>query len=286
MTLLPIGTNFTLPAGIKICDLQKELEKSASGTGLAFIAFTEAINQFPWSSFWAILFFLMLFTLGIDSQFGTLEGTVTSIVDMKLFPNLRKEVLTGVICLICFLISLIFANGAGSYIFNLFDNFSGNIPLLIIALFECLAVAYVYGVQRFCDDIELMTGSRPGYFWMFCWKFASPLAMIIILGASMVKIGREGIGYEAWNKETGTIMTNAWPTWSNVLIAFLILASAIWIPAIAIARYFGFIMLSEDEKAWFPEDELREYYNIEPHKVTPCERLLLCVADNTPEEDV
>ena len=69
--------------------------QSASGTGLAFIIFTEAINQFPGAQFWSVLFFLMLFTLGIDSQFGTLEGVVTSIVDMKLFPNLRKEILTG-----------------------------------------------------------------------------------------------------------------------------------------------------------------------------------------------
>lgn len=90
----------------------------------------------------------MLFTLGIDSQFGTLEGVVTSIVDMKLFPNLRKEILTGVICLACCLISMAFAHGAGSYIFVLFDNFSGNFPLLIIALFECIAVAYVYGLKR------------------------------------------------------------------------------------------------------------------------------------------
>lgn len=78
---------------LPVCDLQKELDnvcdwrqiirfrsecpirlQSASGTGLAFIIFTEAINQFPGSQFWAVLFFLMLFTLGVDSQFGTLEG--------------------------------------------------------------------------------------------------------------------------------------------------------------------------------------------------------------------
>lgn len=71
-------------------------KQSAAGTGLAFIIFTEAINQFPGSNFWAILFFLMLFTLGIDSQFGTLEGVVTSLMDMKLFPTLPKEAIIGV----------------------------------------------------------------------------------------------------------------------------------------------------------------------------------------------
>lgn len=90
----------------------------------------------------------MLFTLGIDSQFGTLEGVATSIVDMKLFPNLRKEYLTGALCLSCCLISMAFAHGAGSYVFVLFDNFSGNFPLLIIALCECIAVSYFYGLKR------------------------------------------------------------------------------------------------------------------------------------------
>lgn len=76
------------------CDLQAELSNSASGTGLAFIIFTEAINQFPGKQLWAVLFFLMLFTLGIDSQFGTLEGVISSLIDMKLFPNLPKDKIT------------------------------------------------------------------------------------------------------------------------------------------------------------------------------------------------
>lgn len=70
--------------------------QSASGTGLAFIIFTEAINQFPGAQFWSVLFFLMLFTLGVDSQFGTLEGVSTSLMDMKLFPKASKETITGV----------------------------------------------------------------------------------------------------------------------------------------------------------------------------------------------
>jgi solute carrier family 6 amino acid/orphan transporter-like 15/16/17/18/20 len=53
------------------------------------------MNQFPFPNVWAIIFFLMLFTLGIDSQFGTMQGVVQCIVDLKLFPNVRKEILTG-----------------------------------------------------------------------------------------------------------------------------------------------------------------------------------------------
>lgn len=145
--------------------------QSASGTGLAFIIFTEAINQFPGAQLWAVLFFLMLFTLGIDSQFGMLEGLATSLVDMKLFPSLPKDMIIGVIyyrllclattmyfqfhfghsqilCMSCCAISVVFAHGAGSYIFQLMDSFAGSYSLLIIALFECIAVSYVYGIKK------------------------------------------------------------------------------------------------------------------------------------------
>ena len=58
--------------------------------------------------------------------------------------------------------SLMFCHNAGNYTFTIYDNFCGSIPLLVIALFECIGVAYFYGLQRFCEDIQLMTGSRPG----------------------------------------------------------------------------------------------------------------------------
>jgi solute carrier family 6 amino acid/orphan transporter-like 15/16/17/18/20 len=57
--------------------------------------FTETINKLPLPTLWAIMFFFMLVTVGIDTEFGMLEGVVTPIMDMKIFPNLRKEVLSG-----------------------------------------------------------------------------------------------------------------------------------------------------------------------------------------------
>ncbi len=45
-------------------------------------------------------------------------------------------------------LSLAFSHGAGNYIFTLFDNFAGSVPLLVIALFECISISYVYGLRR------------------------------------------------------------------------------------------------------------------------------------------
>lgn len=43
-------------------------EASTAGPGLAFVAFPQAAARMPWSNFWAVLFFLMLLTLGLDSE--------------------------------------------------------------------------------------------------------------------------------------------------------------------------------------------------------------------------
>jgi solute carrier family 6 (neurotransmitter transporter, amino acid/orphan) member 15/16/17/18/20 len=132
---------------------------------------------------------------------------------------------------------LIFANGAGSYIFQLMDSFAGNYTLLIIAFCEvsfvpslrlshvtqmssflfyfeqCTAISYVYGLKRFADDIELMTGSRPHLYWMLCWKYISPLAMLSILFASFMNLVVNGSSYPAWVAEIGQTKNQDWPHW-------------------------------------------------------------------------
>ena len=44
-----------------------------SGAELCFVVFPMALKLMPFSNIWAILFFLMMLTLGIDSMFGYFE---------------------------------------------------------------------------------------------------------------------------------------------------------------------------------------------------------------------
>lgn len=66
--------------------------QSVQGTGLAFIAFTEAMTHFPASPFWSVMFFLMLINLGLGSMIGTMAGITTPIIDTFKVP---KEMFTG-----------------------------------------------------------------------------------------------------------------------------------------------------------------------------------------------
>ncbi|CAB1457819.1 unnamed protein product [Pleuronectes platessa] len=59
------------------------------GFGLAFIAYPDALSKLPISPLWSILFFFMLLTVGLDSQFAGIEVITTCLLDA--FPKLFKN---------------------------------------------------------------------------------------------------------------------------------------------------------------------------------------------------
>ncbi|OWF56398.1 sodium- and chloride-dependent betaine transporter-like [Mizuhopecten yessoensis] len=162
-------------------------EVATSGPGLALVAYPEAITKLPFPQLWAVLFFLMLLALGIDSQFGTFETVSSGLVDA--FPRQlgkRKVLLTAALSLVLFILGLPFTTNGGMYIFQLVDWYAASLCVLLTCFLECFIVGWLYGADRFSRDVELMMGRPVPVIIRLCWCVITPLIMMIAFIATMI----------------------------------------------------------------------------------------------------
>ncbi|XP_003340647.1 sodium-dependent neutral amino acid transporter B(0)AT1 [Monodelphis domestica] len=225
----------------KTCDMNSFLSEGVEGTGLAFIVFTEAITKMPLSPLWSVLFFIMLFCLGLSSMFGNMEGVVVPLLDLKVIPKKwPKELLTGLICLGTYLLAYIFTLKSGQYWLSLLDGYAGSIPLLVIAFCEMIAVVYIYGIDRFNKDIEFMIGHKPNIFWQITWRVVSPLIMLVIfLFYFVIKVNEE-LTYSVWNPEYEEFPKSekkAYPGWVYAVVVFVAGIPCLAIPFFALYKF-------------------------------------------------
>ncbi|KAM4689167.1 sodium-dependent dopamine transporter [Discoglossus pictus] len=195
------------------------------GPGLIFIIYPEAIATLPLSSVWAVIFFIMLLTLGIDSAMGGMESVITGLIDEFKFLRRHRELFTLFIVVSTFLISLFCVTNGGIYVFTLLDHFAAGTSILFGVLFEAIGIAWFYGVGRFSDDIQEMIGKRPGLYWRLCWKFVSPCFLLFVVVVSIVTFKPPNYG------------NYVFPQWANVVGWLLAISSMAMVPIYAIYKF-------------------------------------------------
>ncbi|XP_062139155.1 sodium-dependent nutrient amino acid transporter 1 isoform X2 [Drosophila sulfurigaster albostrigata] len=158
-----------------------------SGTGLAFISYPDAISKFQAvPQLFSVLFFFMLFVLGIGSIVALQSTIVTIICDQFKTWKYWKVALTTSIC--GFLMGLVYVTPGGQWILTLVDFYGGTYVVFILAIFELAGIVWIYGLQNLCDDIEFMCNKKVSFYWRICWFFFTPVMMIVIFIYSMVTI--------------------------------------------------------------------------------------------------
>ncbi|KAF3857243.1 hypothetical protein F7725_009102 [Dissostichus mawsoni] len=169
-----------------------------SGPGLAFIAYPRA--------------------------FVSLEALMTSVTD--LYPNLirrghRRELLLLFICIICFLLGLVMVT-------PIYDHYScSGASLLLLSIFQSLAIGWVYGAERFSSNIRDMTGYSPLPVFKLCWKYLTPAVcsatfVFSLVSWSPLNLGR-GLVAPAWATTLGWLLTlssvSLLPIWAIYALA-------------------------------------------------------------------
>ncbi|XP_067408492.1 sodium- and chloride-dependent creatine transporter 1 [Emydura macquarii macquarii] len=198
-----------------------------SGPGLAFIAYPRAVTLMPVAPLWAALFFVMLLLLGLDSQFVGVEGFITGILDF--IPpgcsfRFQREVTVALTCALCFLLDLSMVTEGGMYVFQLFDYYSASgTTLLWQAFWECVVIAWVYGADRFMDDVACMIGYRPFPWMKWCWMVCTPL---ICLGIFLFNL--------AYYKPLTYNKTYIYPWWGEAIGWAFTLSSVLCVPLCAL----------------------------------------------------
>uniref|UniRef100_A0A673KDM4 Sodium- and chloride-dependent creatine transporter 1-like n=1 Tax=Sinocyclocheilus rhinocerous TaxID=307959 RepID=A0A673KDM4_9TELE len=162
-----------------------------SGPGLAFIAYPKAVSLMPLAPLWAVLFFLMLLVLGLDSQFVGVEGFITGIMDMlppkSFLGSQRREVVVAICCFTCFTIDL--------------------------------SMVTQVRADRFMDNVACMIGYRPLPYMKWCWSYVTPVVCMGVFLFHVVNYKR--LVYNA---------VYVYPWWGEVLGWFLALSSMLCIP--------------------------------------------------------
>jgi len=158
--------------------------------------------------------------------------------------RVRKEIVVGILCVVSYGIGMIFTFQSGSYMLTLFDMFVGNVPLLLIALLELIAVSWIYGFDKFSSDIEYMLGSSPNLYWKLTWKFISPAIVGVLFCFKVYMTFAKPPSYDSYDISRALDGSDieqevSIPGWAIVLAVFLVLCSLIWIPTLAFLRKTG-----------------------------------------------
>jgi len=186
-----------------------------AGPSLAFVTYPTIISMFPFAkSLFGILFFLMLFTLGIDSAFSLVESTVAGLVDKYNFPRAKTLISIAIISI---LIGLFYCTGSGLLWLDIVDHFMNQFGLVTVALFEVIFIGWVIKPEVIRNYMNERSEFSIGKWWDILIRYILPVIRTILLFS--------------WMAERITGSYEGYPRWAEFVAGWLLV---LLIPLIAI----------------------------------------------------
>uniref|UniRef100_A0A336KAS2 Transporter n=1 Tax=Culicoides sonorensis TaxID=179676 RepID=A0A336KAS2_CULSO len=172
-----------------------------SGTGLAFISYPDAIAKFDWMpQLFSVLFFFMLFVLGVGSAVALQSAINTVIWDQM--THIKYWKVASCVSISGFLIGLVYITPGGQWILDLVDHFGGTFLIFALVILEITAIFWIYGIENLSIDLQFMSRKIVSLYWRFTWVFLTPIFMLIIFIYYLVLLENPKHGKEEYPTPT------------------------------------------------------------------------------------
>ena len=160
------------------------------GTGLIFVAFPAIFNEMGIISYIiGPLFFICVLFAGITTTLSLLEPITLGISNKFMID--RKKV-TSTLCLIGFVISILFATGVGDTLLTIVDNFLSNFVVIFGIIMECLILGWVYNIDKLLDIVNRNTPIKISRLWIYLIKFIIPIVFFAMWAEGIISLIADG----------------------------------------------------------------------------------------------
>ncbi|KAL7454735.1 hypothetical protein ACHAWC_006343 [Mediolabrus comicus] len=206
---------------------------SAVGPGLAFFTVAEAMGLFgDAQNVMSVLFYVMLFTLGLDSAYAWTETIVVAVKEelAKKGIKLIKWQLILILCVMMYLFGLVFVSRKGFEILDMIDMFVGTVFLLYLVFVETFIFNFDYGWRRLEAALKAATvGNKgtpngrtvfPSWLCRIDFHGTVPLATGALFLYELINLGRN-------NYEGYPMSINGWG-WFLLCLGIVISWTTIW----------------------------------------------------------
>ncbi|GMR37964.1 hypothetical protein PMAYCL1PPCAC_08159, partial [Pristionchus mayeri] len=139
-----------------------------------FIFYSQVLGKFEFTTLWSLLFYGILFALGISTFFGLLETSISALTDQFKFARKHRVITILLLCFVGLGAGFVQCTRIGFLIFYILDVRVLPLMAQIMVGLQLLAIA-CYGPRNFYRDISASMGKKVNFFGYF----VSPYGLVV-----------------------------------------------------------------------------------------------------------
>jgi NSS family neurotransmitter:Na+ symporter len=205
-TISFLNCGFEFIAGLAIFTLlfAFAISPKASTISMMFFVVPEGIANFPQGLVqgFGVLFFTLLLLAGLTSSVSLVEAVNLSIIDKFGLPRKKVAVavsLIGGVGSVMFALPMVIdkglaANGTlGLTLLDLFDHWAFCYGLLLIGLFECIILGWLFDIDKLREFINKDSRFKLGRWFSYHVRFVLPAVILFVIIISLTDEFKDGL---------------------------------------------------------------------------------------------